>query len=158
MKIPDNEFEKMLYTKTQKMPAPIGTRTRIAALITVLEGGKTKHSVSRDSDRLSLQGTFAGCLTSQQHTSVSQGRICSDSVTCCHNEIAVADQTISLSLSILTPRQPVLSLTLQRQVPGRAATEVPILSRWYDSTRKNPHDASGNRTSKVRSRSGRLKH
>ena len=27
---------------------------------------------------------FVGCLTSQQHASVSQGRICSDKFTCCH--------------------------------------------------------------------------
>ena len=34
---------------------------------------------------------FVGCLTSQQHVSVSQGRICSDKFTCCHTEIQVAD-------------------------------------------------------------------
>ena len=33
---------------------------------------------------------LAGCLTSQQHASVSQGRICSDNCTCCHTEIEVA--------------------------------------------------------------------
>ena len=27
------------------------------------------------------------CLTSQQHASVSQGRICTDNFTCCHTEI-----------------------------------------------------------------------
>ena len=36
---------------------------------------------------------LVGCLTSQQHASVSQGRICSDNITCCHTEIEVADQT-----------------------------------------------------------------
>ena len=35
---------------------------------------------------------LVGCLTSQQHASVPQGRICSDKFTCCHTEI-VADQT-----------------------------------------------------------------
>ena len=35
---------------------------------------------------------FVGCLTSQQHASVSQGRICSDNFTCCHTETEVADQ------------------------------------------------------------------
>ena len=34
---------------------------------------------------------LVGCLTSQQHASVSQGRICSDNCTCCHTEIEVAD-------------------------------------------------------------------
>ena len=32
---------------------------------------------------------FGGCLTSQQHASVSQGRICSDNLACCHTEIEV---------------------------------------------------------------------
>ena len=56
---------------------------------------------------------LVGSLTSQQHASVSQGRICSDNLTCCHTEIEVADQTfISPSHSILTPGQPVPALTL----------------------------------------------
>ena len=42
---------------------------------------------------------LVGCLTSQQHDSVSQGRICSDSFTCCHTEIEVADQTFYLTQS-----------------------------------------------------------
>ena len=36
---------------------------------------------------------LVGCLTSQQHASVSQGRICTDNFTCCHTEIEVADPT-----------------------------------------------------------------
>ena len=45
-----------------------------------------------------------GCLTSQQHASVSQGRICSDNLTCYHTEIEVADQTFHLTQSqYLTP-------------------------------------------------------
>ena len=56
---------------------------------------------------------FVGCLMSQQHASVSQGRICSDNFTCCHTEIEVADQTFHLtSHSMLTPGQPVPVLTL----------------------------------------------
>ena len=39
---------------------------------------------------------LVGCLTSQQHASVSQGRICSDKFMCCHTEIEVADQTFHL--------------------------------------------------------------
>ena len=42
-------------------------------------------------------GLFVGCLTSQQHASVSQGRICLDSFTCCHTEIEVADQAFNLT-------------------------------------------------------------
>ena len=42
---------------------------------------------------------FVGCLTSQQHASVSQGRICTDNFTCCHTEIEAADQTFYLTQS-----------------------------------------------------------
>ena len=40
---------------------------------------------------------FVGCLTSQQHTCVSKGRICSDKFTCCHTETEAADQTFHLT-------------------------------------------------------------
>ena len=40
---------------------------------------------------------FVGCLMSQQHASVSQGRICSDNCMCCQTEIEVADQTFYLT-------------------------------------------------------------
>ena len=42
---------------------------------------------------------FVGCLSSQQHASVSQGPICSDNFTCCHTEIEVANQTVHLTQS-----------------------------------------------------------
>ena len=44
-------------------------------------------------------GWLVACLTSQQHASVSQGRICSDNCTCCHTEIGAADQTFYLTQS-----------------------------------------------------------
>ena len=49
---------------------------------------------------------FVGCLTSQQHASVSQGRICEDNFTCCHTEIEVADQTFHLTQSQYTDTGP----------------------------------------------------
>ena len=49
---------------------------------------------------------LAGCLTSQQQASVSQGRICSDNFTCCHTEIEVADQTFYLAQSQYTDTGP----------------------------------------------------
>ena len=49
---------------------------------------------------------FVGCLTSQQHVSVSQGRICSDNLTCCHTDIEVADQTFHLTQSQYTDTRP----------------------------------------------------
>ena len=45
---------------------------------------------------------FVGCLTSQQHASVSQGRICSDNFACCHTEKEVAGQTFHLIQSHYT--------------------------------------------------------
>ena len=47
-----------------------------------------------------------GCLMSQQHAGVSQGRICSDNFTCCHTEIEVADQTFYLIQSQYTDTGP----------------------------------------------------
>ena len=49
---------------------------------------------------------FVGCLTSQQHASVSQGRICSDNFTCCHTEIEAADPTFYLTQSQYTDTGP----------------------------------------------------
>ena len=45
---------------------------------------------------------FVGCLTSQQHASVRQGRMYSDNCTCCHTEIEAADQTVHLTQSQYT--------------------------------------------------------
>ena len=55
---------------------------------------------------LSRRLLLVGCLTSQQHASVSQGRICSDNFTCCHTEIEVADQTFHLIQSQYTDTRP----------------------------------------------------
>ena len=49
---------------------------------------------------------LVGCLTSQQHASVSQGRICTDKFTCCHTEIEAADQTFHLTQSQYTDTGP----------------------------------------------------
>ena len=60
----------------------------------------------------------------QQDASVSQGRICSGSCTCCHTEIEVAEQTFHLTQSQYTDTGP--TLTQYLKAPGRLATEVPI--------------------------------
>ena len=49
---------------------------------------------------------MVGCLTSQQHASVSQGQICSDNCTCCHTETEVADQTFYLTQSPYNDTRP----------------------------------------------------
>ena len=53
-----------------------------------------------------VQLLFVCCLTSQQHASVSLGRICSDNFTYCHNEMEVADQTFHLIQSQYTDPGP----------------------------------------------------
>ena len=49
---------------------------------------------------------IVGYLTSQQHASVSQGRICSDNFMCCHTEMEVADHTFFLTQSQYTDTGP----------------------------------------------------
>ena len=54
----------------------------------------------------SLVSLLVGCIASQQHASVSQGRICSDKFTGCHTEIEVADPTFHLTHSQYTDTRP----------------------------------------------------
>ena len=49
---------------------------------------------------------LVGCLTSQQHATVSQGRICTDNFTCCHTEMEAADPTFHLTQSQYTDTWP----------------------------------------------------
>ena len=90
---------------------------------------------------------FVGCLTSQQHARVSQGRICSDNFTCCYTEIDVADPTSHLTQSQYTDTVPT-SPSADPITPGAwygshwsANFEVTGMTR----PRKNP-GASGIRT------------
>ena len=90
---------------------------------------------------------FVGYLTSQQHASVCQGRICSDKFTCCHTGTKVADPTSHLTQSQYTDTGPT-SPSADPITPGArqgshwsANFEVTGMTR----PRKNP-GASGNRT------------
>ena len=80
---------------------------------------------------------LVGCLTSQQHASVSQGRVCSDNCTCCHTEIEVADQTFHLTQSQYTDTGPT-SPSTDPITPGawQGSHWYQCLSHWYDSTPK----------------------
>ena len=49
---------------------------------------------------------LVACLTSRQHASASQGRLCSDKFTCCHTEIESADQIFYLTQSQYTDTGP----------------------------------------------------
>ena len=61
---------------------------------------------NKQSDNQPMLVLFVGCLSSQQHASVSQGRICTDNLTCCHTEIEAADQTFHLTQSQYTDTGP----------------------------------------------------
>ena len=76
-----------------------------------IEKGRQTNRKEGETDRRNVRQTqrhclLVGCLTSQQHASVSQGRICSDNCTCCHTEIEVADQTFQLTQSEYTDTRP----------------------------------------------------
>ena len=79
---------------------------------------------------------LVGCLTSQQQASVSQGRICTDNVTCCHTEIQVADHTFYLTQSQYTDTGPT-SPSSDPITPGAwqgSHWSANFESHWYDST------------------------
>ena len=60
---------------------------------------------------------FVGCLTSQQHTSVSQGQICSDSCMCSRTEMEIREQACCLTQSQYTDTRPT-SLSSDPVSPG----------------------------------------
>ena len=83
----------------------------------LLRGPNLRRCIKQDSEPNTLPKSysaphdysvclFVGCLTSQQHASVSQGRICSDNFTCCHTEIEIADHTFYLTQSQYTDTRP----------------------------------------------------
>ena len=89
-----------------------------------------KHRTEDKERRISLEFVclLVGCLTSQQHASVSQGRVCSDNCTCCHTEIGVGDQTFHLTQSQYTDPHvppPPLHTHARTQTPGQP---VPALT------------------------------
>ena len=100
---------------------------RVAAVVVVVLVGRNLMTVVDPRARIKLHLTvhsrpllyggfgrkvlFVGCLTSQQHAGVSQGRICSDNCTCCHTETEVADQTFYLTQSQYTDTGPTSSST-----------------------------------------------
>ena len=98
------------------------------------------------------------CLTSQQHASVSQGRICSDNLTCCHTEIEVADQTFHLTQSQYTDTGPT-SPSADPITPGAwqgSHWSANFLSHWYDSTPKKIPSQAGFEPGIFRPRGGRF--
>ena len=106
-----------------------------------------------------LVGWLVACLTSQQHASVSQGRICSDNFTCCHTEIEVEDPTVYLSQSQYTDTGPTsLSADPIMPVSWQGSQWSANFCHWYDSTRKKIPSQAGFESRIFRSRGGRLDH
>ena len=92
----------------------------------------------RRSRRQEICCLLVACLTSQQHASVSQGRICSNNLTGCHTEIEVADQKFYLTQSQYTDTGPT-SPSADPITPGAwqgSHWNCQFLSHWYDSTPK----------------------
>ena len=107
------------------------------------QSGGSLHTAMSSQNTTGLQNQhpvnclLVGCLTSQHHASVSQGRICSDNCTCCHTEIEVADPTFYLTQSQYTDTGPA-GPSANSITPGAWQGSHQCLSHWYDSTRKNP--------------------
>ena len=87
-----------------------GHQTLGASCWTTADGGlpssHRREDLARPWHRTRFVCLLVGCLTSQQHASVYQGRICSDNFTCCHTEIEVADPTFHLTPSQYTDTGP----------------------------------------------------
>ena len=75
---------------------------------------------------------MVACLTSQQHASASQTRICSDMFTFCNTEIQVADQTFCLTQPQYTNTE-TTSLSTGPIMPGAR-----LGSHWCGSWRRQP--------------------
>ena len=88
---------------------------------------------------------FVGCLTSQQHASESQGRICLDASTCCHTVTEAEDQTCYLIQSQYADTG-LTCPSADPVTPGawRGTSRVPVFeslsfsfsSKWHHSARK----------------------
>ena len=74
----------------------------ISFLISCIHNLPTNFPTNRGCYWTDREGLLVGCLTSQQHASVSQGQIYSDNCLCCHTDIEVADQTFYLTQSQYT--------------------------------------------------------
>ena len=68
---------------------------------------------------------LVGCLMSQQHASLSQGRIYSDNCMCCHTETEVADQTLYLTQSQYADTR-LTSPSADPITPGAPFSEVDV--------------------------------
>ena len=91
-KTPDDELQKMPHT-TARIFKP---QPRLESVLQHWWQGRKADVLTITSKTSVTVCLLVGYLTSQQHTSVSQRRICSDNFTCCHTEIEFADQPFYL--------------------------------------------------------------
>ena len=96
----DRDREARPERQRQRQRQRDGQRDGQAGMQTVGQAGKKTDTATEGVCLL------VGCLTSQQHASVSQERICSDNCMCCHTEIEVADPTFYLTQSQYTDTGP----------------------------------------------------
>ena len=123
--------------------------TAVTALL-LHQTGRKKLCISTKT----LTTVLVDYLTSQQHASVSQGRICTDNFTCCHTQIEVADQTLYLIQSQYTDTGPSADPTMPDAWQGSHWS-----AKFVSMTRpgKIPSQA-GFEPRIFRSRGGRFKH
>ena len=95
---PSRVKNPMTHRQQQSSRTETESTNSLGYLGSLLHNAHLQHAGHRK--RGCEKDSLVGCLTSQQHASVSQGRICSDNFTCYHTEIKVADQTFHLTQSI----------------------------------------------------------
>ena len=98
---PDQQHAAMLVEVSPHIRRDLRTGIPMAAL-PYCSWDHSKDRSLRHTGMLLFVCWLVACLTSQQHASVSQGRICSDNFTCCHTDIEIADQTFYLTQSQYT--------------------------------------------------------
>ena len=85
------------------------------------------------------QCLFVGCLASQQHASVSQGPILLRQFYMLpHRDRSCRSNFLSHPITVYWHHANQSQSWPNNAGPGRVATGMPVLSHWYDSTRKNP--------------------
>ena len=99
----EEEVEEMKRKFCEEVDKLEGISRRDIRLFNVPQSPEESNEARGERSAGSL---LVACLTSQQHATVSQGRICSDNFTCCHTEIEVADQTFYLTQSHYTDTGP----------------------------------------------------
>ena len=101
----------VLWPTDEKPLSPLYHRvcSHRANYLRVLRGAT--RVVARDGDPECIVCLLVGCLTSQQHASVSQGRICSHICTCCLTEKEIADPSFHLTHSQYTDTGPINPIT-----------------------------------------------